>query len=91
MPWCVFKIFFPLINQFVHIKPVILWILIAVFVFLFPAAVAMAATDVSVQDMSDVVIVTIPETAGGELPGVVEEDKAVLVTTELTPEAGYQR
>ncbi|XP_037540994.1 glucocorticoid modulatory element-binding protein 2 [Nematolebias whitei] len=48
----------------------------------------MAATDVSVQEMSDVVIVTIPEDAGDELPGVVAEDKAVLVTAELTPEAG---
>lgn len=43
----------------------------------------MASTDVSMQDMSEVVIVTIPG-ADEDLPSVVEEDKAVLVTAELT-------
>ncbi|XP_023812819.1 glucocorticoid modulatory element-binding protein 2 [Oryzias latipes] len=43
----------------------------------------MAASDVG---MSEVVIVTLPEAV--ELPSVVEEDKAVLVTAELAPQAG---
>ncbi|KAM6924449.1 glucocorticoid modulatory element-binding protein 2 [Xenentodon cancila] len=46
----------------------------------------MASSEVSMQEMSEVVIVTIPESV--DLPSVVEEDKAVLVTTELTPQAG---
>ena len=46
----------------------------------------MASSDVSMQEMSEVVIVTIPEAV--DLPSVVEEDKAVLVTTELTTQAG---
>lgn len=33
-------------------------------------------------DMSEVVIVTIPDTENEDLPAVVEEDKAVLVTTQ---------
>ncbi|XP_040009728.1 glucocorticoid modulatory element-binding protein 2 [Xiphias gladius] len=48
----------------------------------------MASSEVSMQEMSEVVIVTIPETVGGELPSVVEEDKAMLVTAELTPQPG---
>ncbi|XP_041860833.1 glucocorticoid modulatory element-binding protein 2 [Melanotaenia boesemani] len=44
----------------------------------------MASSDVSMQEMSEVVIVTIPDSVAGELPSVVEEDKAVLVTTELS-------
>lgn len=35
--------------------------------------------------MSEVVIVTIPES---DLSSVEEQEKAVLVTTELTPQAG---
>ncbi|KAA8591218.1 hypothetical protein FQN60_002161 [Etheostoma spectabile] len=42
------------------------------------------------QEMSDIVIVTIPETTAEDLPSVVEEDKAVLVTAELTPEPGEE-
>ncbi|XP_012712320.1 glucocorticoid modulatory element-binding protein 2 isoform X1 [Fundulus heteroclitus] len=48
----------------------------------------MASSDVSIPEMSEVVIVTIPEPLSNELPSVVEEDKAVLVTTELTPQTG---
>ncbi|XP_038164927.1 glucocorticoid modulatory element-binding protein 2 [Cyprinodon tularosa] len=48
----------------------------------------MASSDISVTEMSDVVIVTLPEPVPNELPSVVEEDKAVLVTAELTPHAG---
>ncbi|XP_044068775.1 glucocorticoid modulatory element-binding protein 2 isoform X2 [Siniperca chuatsi] len=48
----------------------------------------MASSEVSMQEMSEVVIVTIPETVGEDLPSVVEEDKAVLVTAELTPQPG---
>lgn len=40
------------------------------------------------QEMGEVVIVTIPEAAAEDLPSVVEEDKAVLVTAELTPPPG---
>lgn len=36
------------------------------------------------QDMGEVVVVTLPEAVNEELPPVVEEDKAVLVTAELT-------
>uniref|UniRef100_A0A3Q3AMI0 Glucocorticoid modulatory element binding protein 2 n=1 Tax=Kryptolebias marmoratus TaxID=37003 RepID=A0A3Q3AMI0_KRYMA len=46
----------------------------------------MAASDVSMQEMNEVVIVTLPESVGEEFPGVVEEEKAVLVTAELTPQ-----
>ncbi|XP_061590764.1 glucocorticoid modulatory element-binding protein 2 [Cololabis saira] len=42
----------------------------------------MASSEVSMQEISEVVIVTIPDSV--DLPSVVEEDKAVLVTTELT-------
>lgn len=49
---------------------------------------SMASSEVSMQEMSEVVIVTIPDTVGEDLPSVVEEDKAVLVTTELTPQPG---
>nr|XP_046253938.1 glucocorticoid modulatory element-binding protein 2 [Scatophagus argus] len=49
----------------------------------------MASSEVSsMQDMSEVVIVTIPEAQAEDLPSVVEEDKAVLVTAELTPQPG---
>ncbi|KAK5609894.1 hypothetical protein CRENBAI_013539 [Crenichthys baileyi] len=47
----------------------------------------MASSDVS---MAEVVIVTIPDPVSNELPSVVEEDKAVLVTAELTPQAGEE-
>lgn len=40
------------------------------------------------QEMGEVVIVTIPESVGEDLPSVVEDDKAVLVTAELTPQPG---
>uniref|UniRef100_A0A3Q3QYX0 SAND domain-containing protein n=1 Tax=Monopterus albus TaxID=43700 RepID=A0A3Q3QYX0_MONAL len=46
----------------------------------------MASSDLNMQDMSEVVIVTIPDTVAEDLPSVVEEDKAVLVTAELTPQ-----
>lgn len=39
-------------------------------------------------EMSEVVIVTIPDSVSNELPSVVDEDKAMLVTAEMTPEAG---
>lgn len=39
-------------------------------------------------DMSEVVIVTIPDSTAEDLPSVVEEEKAVLVTAELTPQPG---
>ncbi|XP_008411214.1 glucocorticoid modulatory element-binding protein 2 [Poecilia reticulata] len=39
-------------------------------------------------EMSEVVIVTLPEVMSNQLPSVVEEDKAVLVATELAPHAG---
>ncbi|XP_035513174.1 glucocorticoid modulatory element-binding protein 2 [Morone saxatilis] len=48
----------------------------------------MASSEVSMQEMSEVVIVTIPEATDEDLPPVVEEDKAVLVTAELTPQPG---
>ncbi|XP_018557016.1 glucocorticoid modulatory element-binding protein 2 isoform X2 [Lates calcarifer] len=48
----------------------------------------MASSEVSMQEMREVVIVTIPETVSDDLPSVVEEDKAVLVTAELTPRPG---
>ncbi|XP_070825221.1 glucocorticoid modulatory element-binding protein 2 [Chaetodon trifascialis] len=48
----------------------------------------MASSEVSMQEMGEVVIVTIPETGSEDLPSVVEEDKAVLVTAELTPQPG---
>lgn len=38
-------------------------------------------------EMSEVVIVTIPESVD-ELHSVEEQEKAVLVTTELTPQEG---
>ncbi|XP_059190135.1 glucocorticoid modulatory element-binding protein 2 [Centropristis striata] len=47
----------------------------------------MASSD-GLQEMSEVVIVTIPESVGEELPPVTEEEKAVLVTAELTPQPG---
>lgn len=46
----------------------------------------MASSDVGMQEMSEVVIVTLPEAV--DLPSVVEEDKAVLVTAELEAQAG---
>lgn len=49
---------------------------------------SMALSDVSMPEMSEVVIVTIPDTVSEDLPSVVEEDKAVLVTAELTPQSG---
>ncbi|KAM4562778.1 glucocorticoid modulatory element-binding protein 2 isoform 2-T2 [Odontesthes bonariensis] len=47
----------------------------------------MASSDDGMQEMNEVVIVTIPESVGDDLPSVVEEDKAVLVTAELTSQA----
>lgn len=47
---------------------------------------SMASSEVSMQDMGEVVVVTLPEAVNEELPSVVEEDKAVLVTAELTPQ-----
>uniref|UniRef100_A0A3B5L6J9 Glucocorticoid modulatory element binding protein 2 n=1 Tax=Xiphophorus couchianus TaxID=32473 RepID=A0A3B5L6J9_9TELE len=38
---------------------------------------------VSMAEMSEVVIVTLPEVVSNQLPSVMEEDKAVLVATEL--------
>lgn len=40
------------------------------------------------QEMSEVVIVTLPEPGSEELPSAAEEDKAVLVTAELSPQPG---
>ncbi|XP_029363058.1 glucocorticoid modulatory element-binding protein 2 [Echeneis naucrates] len=48
----------------------------------------MASSEVSMHEMSEVVIVTIPEGVDEDLPSVVEEDKAVLMTAELTPQPG---
>ncbi|XP_029307351.1 glucocorticoid modulatory element-binding protein 2 [Cottoperca gobio] len=48
----------------------------------------MASSAVLMQDMSEVVIVTIPESMGEDLHSVVEEEKAVLVTAELTAQPG---
>ncbi|XP_008293952.1 glucocorticoid modulatory element-binding protein 2 [Stegastes partitus] len=48
----------------------------------------MASSEVTMQEMSEVVIVTIPESVSEDLPSVVEEDKAVLVTAELTSQPG---
>ncbi|KAF3696419.1 Glucocorticoid modulatory element-binding protein 2 [Channa argus] len=47
----------------------------------------MASSEVSMPEMSEVVIVTIPDTGSEDLPSVVEEDKAVLVTTEVAPQS----
>ncbi|XP_047433520.1 glucocorticoid modulatory element-binding protein 2 [Mugil cephalus] len=38
------------------------------------------------QEMNEIVIVTIPESVGEEQQSVVEEDKTVLVTTEINPQ-----
>ncbi|XP_028309926.1 glucocorticoid modulatory element-binding protein 2 [Gouania willdenowi] len=43
----------------------------------------MALSEVSMQGMDEVVIVTMPESVGEDLPSVSEEDKAVLVSAEL--------
>lgn len=48
----------------------------------------MATSEVSMQEMSEVVIVTIPEGVAEDLPSVVEEDKAVLMTAELNAQPG---
>ncbi|KAM9342238.1 glucocorticoid modulatory element-binding protein 2 [Pholidichthys leucotaenia] len=48
----------------------------------------MASSEVSMQDMNEVVIVTIPEPSSDSLPSVVEEDKEVLVTAELASQPG---
>ncbi|XP_071753899.1 glucocorticoid modulatory element-binding protein 2 isoform X1 [Centroberyx gerrardi] len=50
----------------------------------------MASSEVSMQDVEEVVIVTIPDTVAEDIPSVVEEDKAVLVATELTPQPGEE-
>ncbi|XP_034551984.1 glucocorticoid modulatory element-binding protein 2 [Notolabrus celidotus] len=44
----------------------------------------------SLPDMSEVVIVTIPNTTEEDVPSVVEEDKAVLVTAELNAQTGEE-
>lgn len=49
----------------------------------------MASSEGSVAEISKVVIVRIPDTVSEDLPCVVEEDKAVLVTTDLAPQSGY--
>uniref|UniRef100_A0A3P8NEW2 SAND domain-containing protein n=1 Tax=Astatotilapia calliptera TaxID=8154 RepID=A0A3P8NEW2_ASTCA len=48
----------------------------------------MASSEVNMQEMNEVVIVTLPESGSEDLPSVAEEDKAVLVTAELTPQTG---
>nr|XP_061803584.1 glucocorticoid modulatory element-binding protein 2-like [Nerophis lumbriciformis] len=50
----------------------------------------MASAEVKMQEMSEVVIVTMSEEADGGLASVVEEDKAVLVATELSHQPGEQ-
>lgn len=42
----------------------------------------------SEEDMSEVVIVTIPDTVAEELPSAGEQEKAVVVAAELTPQPG---
>lgn len=49
---------------------------------------SMASSDVSLPEMGEVVIVTIPDTVSEDLSSVVEEEKAVLVAAELTPHSG---
>lgn len=48
----------------------------------------MATSEVSLQEMDEVVIVTIPDAVTEDLSSVME-DKAVLVTSELTPQPGF--
>ncbi|XP_034029029.1 glucocorticoid modulatory element-binding protein 2 [Thalassophryne amazonica] len=48
----------------------------------------MASSEVNMQEMGEVVIVALPEAVTEDLPAVVEEDKAVLVTSELSPPPG---
>ncbi|XP_063320235.1 glucocorticoid modulatory element-binding protein 2 [Pelmatolapia mariae] len=48
----------------------------------------MASSEVNMQEMNEVVIVTLPESGSEDLPSVAEEDKAVLVTAELTSQTG---
>ncbi|KAF0036523.1 hypothetical protein F2P81_011835 [Scophthalmus maximus] len=48
------------------------------------------ASEVNMEEVSEVVIVTIPESVGEDLPSVVEEDKAVLVSAELTNQPGEE-
>ncbi|KAM4610197.1 glucocorticoid modulatory element-binding protein 2 isoform 2-T2 [Polymixia lowei] len=48
----------------------------------------MAAAEVSMPDVEEVVIVTIPEQVAEQVPSVVEEDKTVLMTTELSAQTG---
>ncbi|KAK5894122.1 hypothetical protein CesoFtcFv8_010844 [Champsocephalus esox] len=52
----------------------------------------MASSEVSMQDMREIVIVTIPEDVGEELSSVgeEEEEKAVLVSTELSAQTGEE-
>ncbi|XP_061697095.1 glucocorticoid modulatory element-binding protein 2 [Syngnathoides biaculeatus] len=50
----------------------------------------MASSEVKMQEMSEVVIVTMSEEAVEGLSSVVEEEKAVLVTTQLSHEHGEQ-
>ncbi|XP_074538301.1 glucocorticoid modulatory element-binding protein 2 [Halichoeres trimaculatus] len=51
----------------------------------------MTSSEVSnLPDMSEVVIVTIPNTVEEDVPSVVEEDKAVLVAAELNSQTGEE-
>ncbi|KAF7658417.1 hypothetical protein LDENG_00013230 [Lucifuga dentata] len=50
--------------------------------------VSMATAEVSMQEMGEVVIVTIPDTVSEDLPSV--QDKAVLVAAELNPQPGEE-
>ncbi|KAM3872220.1 glucocorticoid modulatory element-binding protein 2 [Diretmus argenteus] len=49
----------------------------------------MASSEVGMQDVEEVVIVTIPEAVAEEVPSVAEEeDQAILVATELAAQSG---
>ncbi|XP_077585529.1 glucocorticoid modulatory element-binding protein 2 isoform X2 [Stigmatopora nigra] len=50
----------------------------------------MASAEVKMEEMSEIVIVTMSEEADGGLTSVVEQDKAVLVATELSHQPGEQ-
>ncbi|KAF3859968.1 hypothetical protein F7725_000223 [Dissostichus mawsoni] len=52
---------------------------------------SMASSEVSMQDMREIVIVTIPDNVGEELSSVgEEEEKAVLVSAELSAQTGEE-
>ncbi|XP_054625046.1 glucocorticoid modulatory element-binding protein 2 [Dunckerocampus dactyliophorus] len=50
----------------------------------------MASPEVKMQEMNEVVIVTVSEEASGSLTSVVEEDKTVLVTAQLGHQPGEE-